>query len=62
MNIGSSYFLAIFLKNGKIVHKTTVTSVFQNEVLALKEAKEYAKLNNISYDDVDVTYTHEEQF
>lgn len=62
MNIGAKYYLAIFLKDGKICAKREVAVYFESDEAAKQEAKKYAKENNIIYDDIDVTYTHDESF
>lgn len=45
-----------------ICAKREVAVYFGGERAAKDRAKEYAKENNIIYDDIDVTYTHDEEF
>lgn len=62
MNIGAKYYLAIFLKNGSIVHKEFMSVYMGDEQVAIEMAQDFAKQNKIAYDSIDVTYTGDEQF
>lgn len=62
MNLAAKYYLAIYIKGGKIVHKEFITVYLGGDAAARVLAEKFASENNISYDEIDVTYTGEEDF